>query len=570
MGTMPVRVAIGAMILLLGAGASLRAEEAPHCIVPPPPGVAQAFRSTLRAADGSGLRARVPASGNVHLLVLLAEFSDLPHGTDPSRFETLLFGAGTSLRQYYLDASDGALSLTGDVHGWYTLPSPLALYSGGANGVGAYPNNAQRMAEDALSVAVGAGLDLGDYDADGDGEVDALLVVHSGQGSEWAASAAATPVPEPTQINSHKWVVRQADYGSGARVVDYFTCPELQRVKTTDYPAWSDSLATVGVFCHEFGHMLGLPDYYDTQTLESRVGVWEVMDAGLWKGDPSVPGADVLGSLPGRFSPFSRATLGWATPVSIAPPVGESAEASVSVASAHAGSPGLQLLVNPYGFDWQNGDPGRGEYFLAEVRTSEGWDAGLPTEGLILYHIDEAASSNRASQAPTPGGALIELVPADGIFELNTTSGDPWGPFPARFDATTNPSSRFFDGRESGVSLNGIGGVVGGSVALDVSVVNLNGALAPPFARPHPFRPSVHGSTDIVLGFGETLGPSSVRIHDVAGRLVRTLDGASVSANGRVATWDGRGRGGEALPAGVYFFRIEGSAPGTGRVLLLR
>jgi flagellar hook assembly protein FlgD len=61
-----------------------------------------------------------------------------------------------------------------------------------------------------------------------------------------------------------------------------------------------------------------------------------------------------------------------------------------------------------------------------------------------------------------------------------------------------------------------------------------------------------------------------VRIHDVAGRLVRTLDGASVSANGRVATWDGRGRGGEALPAGVYFFRIEGSAPGTGRVLLLR
>ena len=553
-------------------GTAAAASNAPHCVAPPADHGAPGLRSGPPAAvNSAGLRELVPASGAVHVLVLLAEFADLPHGIDPSRFETMLFGGGASMRQYYLDASEGALSVTGDVHGWYTLPGPLDFYSGGANGIGSYPTNAQRMAEDAVAAAVADGLDLGDYDADGDGVVDALLVVHSGQGVEWAGSPALTPVVEANQINSHKWVVRQGDFGSGARVEDYFTCPELQRVLTSDYPAWSDSLATVGVYCHEFGHMLGLPDFYDTQTFESRVGIWDVMDAGLWAGDPSVPGARVPGSLPARFSPFSRATLGWAEPFALDPAVGESADEWLSLESAHAGAPGWQLRFNPSGYDWQNGDPGLGEYFLAEVRTRQGWDAGLPVSGLILYHVDESAATNRAASAPVEGGALLELVPADDDFRPQTTSGDPWTPATPRFDATSDPGSALFDGSESGVALSDIGPLFEGVVQLRASVVNLGVAPPTPFARPQPFSPSVHGVTRIVLTLGD---PSSagtvVRIHDLRGRLVRILDAGSLTSEGRVAEWDGRDRRGRPVPAGVYFFRADGGLRGTGRVNLLR
>jgi hypothetical protein len=61
-------------------------------------------------------------------------------------------------------------------------------------------------------------------------------------------------------------------------------------------------------------------------------------------------------------------------------------------------------------------------------------------------------------------------------------------------------------------------------------------------------------------------------VHDLAGRIVRILEGNDLSTDGRIATWPGIDAQGNAARAGVYFFRVEepGQEERTGRVVLLR
>lgn len=557
-------------------GAAPLAVAAPECVLPPP----RFPDGPLRGAGdgrpvlpaGGVVRGSAPSQGNVHVLVLLAEFADLPHRIAPSRFADHLFGPGPSLRTYYQEMSGGRLDVTGDIHGWFPLPRAEVYYSSGNGGVGTYPNNGQRMAEDAVAAAVAAGVSLADYDADGDGTVDVVLVVHSGEGLEWAGSTnpALTPFPDPYAINSHKWVVVDGDAGPGLpRVADYFTGPEMQRARPILFPAWTDSIAGIGVFCHEFGHVLGLPDFYDTQTAVSRIGAWEIMDAGTWTYVPSDPPHSLPGSLPARLSAWSKALLGWSAPELLAPGSGEVLQASFVLQAAGDGGTALQLRANPFGVDWRSGAAGTGEYFLAEVRTREGWDAGLPAEGLLLYHVDETRAGNRASDY-ADGAGLLLLVPQDGNVDPAQDDTDPWpGPADA-FGAASSPSSALHDGSGSGVEITGIAVQPTGAVSLTASVSNLASEVALPFARPHPFRPATHGTAGLVLTLDASGAPATrVRMFDLRGRPVRVLDAPDeFAASGRVAVWDGRDDGGNALPSGVYFFRADGGA--AGRVVLLR
>ncbi len=573
--TLP-RPRIAALLGALLAGAASPAAAAPECALPPPRFTSGALRGAtdgLPPLPATGvLRAAAPSEGGVHVLVLLAEFADLPHRIAPSRFAAHLFGAGETMRTYYRDVSGGRLDVTGDVHGWFTLPRSELYYSSGNGGVGTYPNNGQRMAEDAVAAAVAAGVPLGDYDADGDGTVDALLVVHSGEGYEWAGSTspALTPFPDPYAINSHKWSVVDGDLGPGLpRVRDYFTGPEMQRARPALFPAWTDSIAGIGVFCHEFGHMLGLPDFYDTQTAVSRIGAWEIMDAGTWNHVASDAAHSLPGSLPAAFSAWPRAFLGWMTPEVLGPGSGEVAQGSYVLQPASGGAAALQLRANPFGVDWETGSPGVGEYFLAEVRAREGWDAGLPGPGLLLYHVDEARAGNRASDY-ADGRGLLLLVPQDGDVDPARDETDPWPGLAVAFGASSAPSSALHDGSPSGVEIAAMAALPSGAVSFTATVSNLIAEVPLPFARPHPFRPARHGTAGLVLSVDTSPAAfARVRVFDLRGRAVRVLEApGEFTAAGRVAVWDGRDDGGNALPSGVYFFRADGGA--AGRVILLR
>jgi len=578
-----VTLAALGLAVLAGLGVARSAEDAepraPHCIAPrfvPGDALAPGGRQDAPppVALASGIeRALAPSTGSVHLLVILAAFSDLPARVPASRFPVHLFGTGNlSMRQFYLDASGGALSLTGDVYGWVPLPQGRAYYSGGANGagIGAYPNNGQRMTEDAVQAAISGGLDLRDYDRNGDGEVDALLVIHSGQGYEWGSNSSLTPEPDLFSINSHKWSVLDGDFGAALpRVTDYFTCPELQLLKPVVAPLWADSIATIGVYCHEFGHVLGLPDYYDTGSGENRVGPWDVMDYGTWSRVTGTAETAAPGALPSGFSGWSRMALGWTAAVEIAPPPGQSETLALSIDSASEGGPAVQLGTNPGGPDWAPGSPGTGEFFVVETRTRTGWDAGLPAEGLLIYHVDESRKSNRAADY-ADGGGLLELRPEDAVLTLGSSGNDPWPGTQNAFGLASDPDSRFWNGSDSGVALQGITPAGSSTIQATAIVTNLVTPLPLPYASPNPWRADLHAGVGIRLVLGSTVPEGTeVVVHDIRGRRVRTLGEADLDPSRQIAIWDGLTDDGTVVSAGMYFFRARNGASGTGKLLVL-
>src|SRR5690606_32886289 len=93
---------------------------------------------------------------------------------------------------------------------------------------------------------------------------------------------------------------------------------------------------------------------------------------------------------------------------------------------------------------WKNGVMGD-EYFLVENRQRTGWDSALPAGGLLIYHCDDAVTTQNdrqwwwtGSEGSTRGGHyVVALEQADGLFNLervgtgSSNSGDAGDPFVA-------------------------------------------------------------------------------------------------------------------------------------------
>lgn len=82
--------------------------------------------------------------------------------------------------------------------------------------------------------------------------------------------------------------------------------------------------------------------------------------------------------------------------------------------------------------------------------------------------------------------------------------------------------------------------------------------------RPNPFRLA----TRIPFRLGEA-GPAAVRVYDVLGREVVTLVEADLPAGAHEVEWDGRDAAGQAVPSGVYLYRVEAGAFTAARPLTL-
>ena len=130
--------------------------------------------------------------------------------------------------------------------------------------------------------------DRNDFDNDGnfdepDGYIDHFQAVHAGEGED-----AGGGVLGEDAIWSHRWYVNGDDYG--------LTGPDRRRVRRTRRVArrsatssfWLGDYTTeaenggLGVFAHEYGHDLGLPDYYDTAGGENGTAFWTLMSSGSW------------------------------------------------------------------------------------------------------------------------------------------------------------------------------------------------------------------------------------------------------------------------------------------------
>ena len=382
-------------------------------------GLDQPSRTAGALSAGDGL---MPVQK--YALVILVDFDDnaADEGTYPtSHYEEMLFSVGTyptkSMRDWYLENSYGNLDVDGVVTVWYRLPEDYSYYVDGQAGFGDYPMNAQKMAEDAVAAA-DPDVDFSQFDNDGpdgipdsgddDGYVDGIFVVHAGPGRETTGS--------DNDIHSHAWGMSSPQPVDGVLANGYSTEPDDGRI---------------GVFGHEYGHVLGLPDLYDTDGSSAGIGSWGMMSYGSWGGG---------GLTPVHFIAWCKMQLGITDPI-----VPESNVAGALVPRAETSATAYKL--------WTNG-LGQNQYFVVENRQWFGFDVELPGAGILIYHIDETASGNFDESHP-----LVAVEQADGLFELESNQGSDAGdPYPGitnnfDFNAATTPSSNDYDGNPTQVAV---------------------------------------------------------------------------------------------------------------------
>ena len=373
-----------------------------------------------RAHDFAGPE-RAPIVGSKKAIVLLVDFSDKAAVLNQTHFKNLLFSVGTyatgSMRDFYKEASYGQLDVTGEVGGsggatagWFRAPNPKTFYTNNNFGFGSYPQNAQKLAEDAIDLANPV-INFSQYDNDGDGFVEALVIICAGTGAEQTGNK--------NDIWSHKWNITPKTV-DGVKIDRYFMAPEDGKV---------------GVMAHELGHLLtGLPDLYDTDYSSAGTGRWDLMAGGSWNGG---------GDKPAHPTAWCKVTAGWVNPTVIF-----NTEQDITVRPYKDNKDIFKLPI---------GDINSKEYFLVSNRRQAGFDTNIPGEGLIIEHVDENKTNNTDENH-----YLVDVEQADGLKQLNTNanSGDSTDPFPTasnnQFTASSSPSSKAYSGSDSKVSITNI------------------------------------------------------------------------------------------------------------------
>ena len=607
--------------LIIACHLNLFAQE--FCLMPPagPPGPLN--ETTLRL-----LKQRTPfpkeisepsthiqkgqARGTWQALVILIDFPDYRwyHQNDANfnnadsiystqHFKDMLFSVGTykapysqsdytgSMRDFFLENSYGQFEVTGVTTVWYTAPENLDFYANANSGFGLYPNSSRKLVEEAVAFA-DPDIDFSEFDNNNDGLVDALFVVHAGPGAE---EIYTVNFPDHAKyLWSHKASISTLNL-DGVNVRDYSLEP---------------GNGTIGVFCHEFGHALGLPDLYDTDGSSEGIGEWGLMAGGGWcyrSGDP-------LGTSPSHFTAWSKERLGWLEPIVV---TGNVMQIEIPPVES-----------NPIAYRlWTNGQIG-GEYFLVENRQNLGFDAGLTRRqkdfglsdsyGLVVYHIDNSGRQSNENhrmidvEEASPyilNNQAIEQLDLERIlpiheFLFNGNRGDNGDPFPGfsqlnndatdyvgtrdltAFDESSIPNSNSNNGFPTSVAVTNIQ-LAGQNILADFfvePVTSVEDKETPEFSfpgdfvleqnYPNPFNPVT--TIEIAIPASVSNGTRiQLEIFNLAGERVRLLLD-EVKPPGRYSiSWNGASQNGETVASGIYAYRITaGSFVQTRKMIFMK
>lgn len=343
-----------------------------------------------------------------------------------------------TMAEHYEQMSYGQYHLSGQVYGWYELSQPSEYYEGSQsspydNGFISPPGGVGSFLTESLDLA-DIEIDFTQYDNDGDdgvpnsgdddGRVDATFFVHSGRGGETGGPS----------IWSHRWVYSSAS-GTGAPYMTNDIGFNGQPIQIQDYimqPAvaggsqGNGGLIEIGVFSHEFGHALGLPDLYDTDYSSNGLGSWCLMASGSWSSPSS----------PVHMSAWCKEMLGWTIPIVL----GQN-EQNVEIPNAEEHSFAIKLWthgqIDPFIGSYSGGQDVGQEYYLIENRQRIGSEQFLPGTGLVIWHVDNALTSNSDENH-----RMVDIKAADGHIN-GSNAGDSWPGMTnnRNFDYETEPSS---------------------------------------------------------------------------------------------------------------------------------
>ncbi len=263
-----------------------------------------------------------------------------------------------SVRKYFQDQSYGAYNPHFDVFGPVTL-SQNAEYYGAPDG-NAHDIRPREMIIEACEQAKAKGANFAQYDNDNDGLIDFVYVIYAGYGE-------ADGGGENT-IWPHQWDVSvKGKYIDGKKLGRYACGCELDhQFKVYD---------GIGTFCHEFSHVLGLPDFYETSsepTQHHTLADWDVMDYGPYNNH---------GNTPPAYSAYERFYMGWLTPRLLNEPE------SVTLHSINKGNGSSLVIEENDVLPTPGWHPNPTHFYLLETRELSGWDEFLPGAGMLITEV---------------------------------------------------------------------------------------------------------------------------------------------------------------------------------------
>lgn len=376
-----------------------------------------------RIAPGE-IKPTFPLDKDVRGLILLVEYQDvklLPTST-PEYFDKKINSRNYSgpdsygsVADYFAEQSQGQFIPSFDIVGPLTLPQNRAYYGTTDKGLINQFHDACKIADTEFDV------DFSKYDANGDKFVDFVFVIFAGHGK-----AQGGP-------NESVW---PAMIDLSTKIYDYFddmnlgvaacSC-ELKGGSGEEYDG-------VGTICHEFSHILGLPDVYDPLYSGGYgMGHFDIMDIGTYNGNQTTPSG---------YTAMDRYTLGWLNPTVLDGP-----KANVTLEPFETSNKAY-CIVNP---DNNN------EYYLLENRQLHGWDSALPGHGLVISYIHYDSSLWKRNLANSPGRAgyeHIRLIAADNNWSTSLPGDEEADPFPGSLGKTmftddTTPAAKWYSSNKS-------------------------------------------------------------------------------------------------------------------------
>jgi M6 family metalloprotease-like protein len=380
-----------------------------------------------------------PTTGTRNMLLILADFSDWSFVKTNNDFDNIMNVGTTSFKAFYQDNSYGALNINTDVVGPYTINMTMAQADA----------NIRSFISKAIDAAENDGVDFSLYDNDSDGNMDALYVIHAGYGEEYSGA--------PTwYIWSHSWSLSTYSRTyDGVYISEYATSPELRNLS-------GETITAIGVICHEMGHNLGAPDYYDTDGTSSGGSAWDlkswdVMASGSWNNS---------GDTPSQHNMYTKWKFGWSNPVVL------NTNDTLTVGNTLENNTAYRIDTTT-----------NNEFFILENRQKIGWDTYIGGHGLCIFHIDgnyiDSLFSNAVNVNPSHQG--VDLEEADDLRSSSNYGGDP---FPGTtnnmaFTDTTTPNAKSWAGNNTNKPVTDI---LENSGVITFDVLGGSGPPQPPVA----------------------------------------------------------------------------------------
>lgn len=337
-----------------------------------------------------------PLEGTARSLVILLEFKDVKFQYTQQAFHNLLNQSGYSdnnatgsARDYFIACSDSVFQPDFDVYGPYTLSKDMAYY--GEQEGDTHDKNVFAAFVEAVQLA-NEDVDFSQYDTNDDGKVDNIFFYYAGHNQAEGASE-NTIWPHSSNLQYKNIIL------DNKQVTTYACTSELRG-------SGGKVMCGIGTFCHEFSHVLGLPDWYDTSYGQYTVGSWTIMASGNYNN---------YGNTPPTYSSYERFYLGWLKPEQL------KTFGTYTMQSLQESNSAFLIASNEHNLIGNSPSPN--EFFMIEYRTQTGWDTYLPGKGMLVWHIDYSAGA-WADNTPNNGNPMRMHLEEAGGRKSNSSASD--------------------------------------------------------------------------------------------------------------------------------------------------